>query len=174
MTDPATIHAMCEDYRASASIDLKCDEADAGKKITVPAARAVGREGRHGAAVRRAGDLEEARHEGDRPRLPGGHNLQEDVPDMVLDGDQALLKTVGDLARLSARLAARLDLRCRGLGAVHAAVRARLLRGALAASTGRAGAAGRRRLPAPAAVADVPDAPGRRRGEGRHAARSAR
>src|SRR6476469_4455914 len=28
MTDMATIHAMCEDYRASASIDLKWDEAD--------------------------------------------------------------------------------------------------------------------------------------------------
>ena len=34
--DPATIHAMCEDYRASASIDLEHDRADitAGKKIS--------------------------------------------------------------------------------------------------------------------------------------------
>src|SRR5687767_3834034 len=38
MSDPATIHAMCEDYRASASIDLKHDEADLkqGKKVTCP------------------------------------------------------------------------------------------------------------------------------------------
>ncbi len=34
--DPATIHAMCEDYRASASIDLALDEADRNKKITCP------------------------------------------------------------------------------------------------------------------------------------------
>ena len=36
MTDMATIHAMCEDYRASASIDLKFDELDAKKKIGIP------------------------------------------------------------------------------------------------------------------------------------------
>ncbi len=37
-SDPASIHAMCEDYRASASIDLKIDAADIkeGKKIQCP------------------------------------------------------------------------------------------------------------------------------------------
>lgn len=37
-TDPATIHAMCEDYRAGASIDLALDEADrkAGRRIACP------------------------------------------------------------------------------------------------------------------------------------------
>jgi len=30
--DPKTIHAICEDYRAGASYDLKCDEADFGKR----------------------------------------------------------------------------------------------------------------------------------------------
>lgn len=35
--DPATIHAMCEDYRAGASIDFETDEADRGKRrITCP------------------------------------------------------------------------------------------------------------------------------------------
>ncbi len=34
--DPATIHAICEDYRAAASIDLKHDEADLGRKIECP------------------------------------------------------------------------------------------------------------------------------------------
>ena len=80
MRDPATIHAMCEDYRASASVDLKYDEADAGQEDHLPAARAVGREGRHGPAVRRAGHLEELRHQGHGPRparraqSPGGHS----------------------------------------------------------------------------------------------------
>ena len=36
--DPATIHATCEDYRASASIDLEHDAADrtAGRKLRMP------------------------------------------------------------------------------------------------------------------------------------------
>ena len=38
VSDPATMHAMCEDYRAAASIDLEHDRADrdAGKKIACP------------------------------------------------------------------------------------------------------------------------------------------
>jgi haloacetate dehalogenase len=38
ITDPAMLHAMCEAYRASASIDLKIDEADlrSGKRIQCP------------------------------------------------------------------------------------------------------------------------------------------
>ena len=66
--DPANIHAMCEDYRAGASIDLKHDEADLHEEDRLPAARAVGREGRDGPDLRRDGDLERARHEGHRPR----------------------------------------------------------------------------------------------------------
>jgi haloacetate dehalogenase len=38
VSDPATMHAMCEDYRAAASIDLTDDRADreAGMKIECP------------------------------------------------------------------------------------------------------------------------------------------
>jgi haloacetate dehalogenase len=35
-SDPATIHASCEDYRAAASIDLKHDEADMDTKVACP------------------------------------------------------------------------------------------------------------------------------------------
>jgi haloacetate dehalogenase len=35
-SNPATIHAMCEDYRASASIDLEFDAADMHRKIECP------------------------------------------------------------------------------------------------------------------------------------------
>ncbi|MGH7885472.1 MAG: alpha/beta fold hydrolase [Thermodesulfobacteriota bacterium] len=35
-SDPAAIHASCEDYRAAASIDLEHDEEDMDKKITCP------------------------------------------------------------------------------------------------------------------------------------------
>ncbi|MBA3620407.1 MAG: alpha/beta hydrolase [Acidothermales bacterium] len=38
VSDPATVHAMCEDYRAGAGIDDELDEADraAGRRITCP------------------------------------------------------------------------------------------------------------------------------------------
>ena len=64
--DPANVHGMCEDYRASAGIDMEFDEADlkAGKKVTCPLARAVGQRWRHGSHVRRARHLEaNLRHE---------------------------------------------------------------------------------------------------------------
>jgi haloacetate dehalogenase len=35
-SDPATIRATCDEYRAGATIDLEHDRADRGKKITVP------------------------------------------------------------------------------------------------------------------------------------------
>ena len=43
--DPSRVHAMCEDYRAGAYADYEIDKADfdAGKKITIPDAGAVGR-----------------------------------------------------------------------------------------------------------------------------------
>jgi haloacetate dehalogenase len=44
MSDPACLHAMCEDYRAGATIDLAQDEADqaAGRKIACPTLIATG------------------------------------------------------------------------------------------------------------------------------------
>jgi haloacetate dehalogenase len=36
ISDPSAIHAMCEDYRASASIDLEHDRSDLDRKITCP------------------------------------------------------------------------------------------------------------------------------------------
>lgn len=35
-SNPATIHASCEDYRAAASIDLDHDDADKGRKVACP------------------------------------------------------------------------------------------------------------------------------------------
>jgi haloacetate dehalogenase len=46
-TDPATIHAMCEDYRAGATIDYRLDEEDrlAGRRIRCPVQVLWGRKG---------------------------------------------------------------------------------------------------------------------------------
>lgn len=44
--NPATIHAMCEDYRAAATYDFKLDEAERGnKKITCPTLALWGKKG---------------------------------------------------------------------------------------------------------------------------------
>ena len=88
MTDPVTIHAMCEDYRASASIDLKYDEADQQKKIACPLQVLWAEKGAMGQLY---DVLAIWKARGTKP-LPGGHNLQEDVPDLVFAEIQALLK----------------------------------------------------------------------------------
>jgi haloacetate dehalogenase len=48
--DPATIHAMCEDYRAGATIDCRLDEADrvAGRRISCPLLALWGARGKMG------------------------------------------------------------------------------------------------------------------------------
>ena len=91
-SDPANIHAMCEDYRAGASIDLKHDEADLQKTITCPLRVLWAEKG----AMGRIYDVMKIwRDRGTNVSgrsLPGGHNLQEDVPDLVFDEITALLK----------------------------------------------------------------------------------
>ena len=92
MTDPATIHAMCEDYRASASVDLKFDEADLKKKIGCPLLVLWSEKGSMGQLYDVLGIWKERGKKVFGKPLPGGHNLQEDVPDMVFAEIQALLK----------------------------------------------------------------------------------
>jgi haloacetate dehalogenase len=83
MGNPETIHAMCEDYRASASIDLEHDAADLAKRIACPLRVLWAEKGPMGrlydvlAIWRERGTTVTGRP------LPGGHNLQEDVPEMV-------------------------------------------------------------------------------------------
>jgi haloacetate dehalogenase len=92
MSNPDTIHAMCEDYRAGASIDLKHDAADLKKKIGCPLRVLWAEKG----AMGRIYDVmaiwrERGRKVSGRP-LPGGHNLQEDVPEMVEEEIRGLVK----------------------------------------------------------------------------------
>ena len=93
MSNPDTIHAMCEDYRAGASIDLKHDAADLKKKIGCPLRVLWAENG----AMGRIYDVmaiwrERGRKVSGRP-LPGGHNLQEDVPEMVEEEIRTLIRT---------------------------------------------------------------------------------
>ncbi len=85
--DPAARHAMMEDYRAGASVDLEHDDADAeaGRRLTMPALVLWGAHGVVGAGA--ADPLEVWRGYADDVRgraLAGGHFLVEEAPDAVL------------------------------------------------------------------------------------------
>jgi haloacetate dehalogenase len=89
--DAANIHGMCEDYRAAASIDLEHDTTDLDEKIACPLLALWGAK----APMGRLYDVlsiwkERANNVGGRS-LPAGHNLQEDVPDLVLAELRAFL-----------------------------------------------------------------------------------
>ncbi len=84
--DPATVHAMCEDYRACAGIDFDMDTLDfeAGRKIACPvlllwgATGGVGRNSKPSPSEiwqRYAADIRGAK------ALPCGHYLSEEAPE---------------------------------------------------------------------------------------------
>ena len=91
-SDPANIHAMCEDYRAGASIDLKHDEADLRKKIAAPLLALWGEKSPMGRLYDVLAIWRERGTKVTGRGLPGGHNLQEDVPDQVLAEVRAFLR----------------------------------------------------------------------------------
>ncbi len=86
--NPATIHAMCEDYRATATVDLAMDtvDFDAGRKVTTPLLvlwGANGSVGRHFTPLeiwqRYATNIIGAE------ALPCGHYLAEETPNETYD-----------------------------------------------------------------------------------------
>jgi haloacetate dehalogenase len=88
--DPATVHAMCEDYRAAATIDLEHDRADraAGVGLACPVRVLWGERGvvhrcfspvRDWRAVTDPGQPVSGRS------VPGGHYIPEELPDLLAD-----------------------------------------------------------------------------------------
>jgi len=94
--DPGALQAMCEDYRAGASIDRQLDEADRGRTIDCPV---LALWGERGALPRFYGDVLEVW----RPWAPGvvGHGvdathfLVEDLPERVADDVTGFLTAAG-------------------------------------------------------------------------------
>jgi haloacetate dehalogenase len=82
--DPATRHAICEDYRAAATIDLEHDAADSDSRIEAPLLALWGAKGTVGALY----DVLETWREKARDlrgrALDCGHTLQEEAPEGVL------------------------------------------------------------------------------------------
>ena len=79
-SDPATIHATCEDYRAAATVDLEHDRADLGEKITCPLLVLWGARGLIGALYDPIAVWRERASDVRGKALPGGHWLPEEVP----------------------------------------------------------------------------------------------
>ncbi|PWU10761.1 MAG: alpha/beta hydrolase [Terriglobia bacterium] len=93
-SNPANIHAMCEDYRASASIDLEWDNTDAkaGKKIQCPVLTLWAAAGAMGKLY---DVLKIWKDEGVNVTgkgLPGNHSLQESAPKETLAELQQFLR----------------------------------------------------------------------------------
>jgi haloacetate dehalogenase len=93
-TDMASVHAMCEDYRASASIDLKIDEADikAGKKIQCPLLVLWAAAGAMGKLYDVLGIWKDEGVNVTGKGLPGNHSLQESAPKETLAELQQFLR----------------------------------------------------------------------------------
>jgi haloacetate dehalogenase len=93
--NPATTHAMCEDYRATFGIDLDMDTADfdAGRKVQTPSLIVWGEKGgvgrNHNAAEvwgRYATNIVQT------ATVPSGHYLQEECPDETYEVLQGFFK----------------------------------------------------------------------------------
>lgn len=89
--DPATRHAICEDYRAAASIDLDHDAADADHRIEAPLLLLWGDHGTVGTLFDVMASWESKAVDTRGRALPCGHSPQEEVPELLLTELDAFL-----------------------------------------------------------------------------------
>jgi len=87
MREPARVHAMCEDYRASATVDLEHDRADreAERRLAMPL-RVLW--GEHGVVARCFEPLDlwqELAEQASGKALPCGHYVPEEAPEALLE-----------------------------------------------------------------------------------------
>jgi haloacetate dehalogenase len=84
-SNPETIHAICEDYRAAATIDMEIDEADrnAGRKIKAPLLALWGAKGRLEAWYDTLAIWRDWAHDVRGRALDCGHYLPEERPEDV-------------------------------------------------------------------------------------------
>ena len=90
---PGTARGICEDYRASAGIDLAHDQADldAGRRLELPLRVLWGAEGTVGRCFDPLVEWRQVATQVSGRALPGGHYLAEEVPDLVLEEALAFL-----------------------------------------------------------------------------------
>ena len=83
-SDPATIHATCEDYRAAAGIDLEHDAADASARVTCPLLILWGEKGVVHRLFDPIADWRSVATDVRGRSLPSGHYLAEEAPEQTL------------------------------------------------------------------------------------------
>lgn len=83
-SDPAGLHAMCEDYRAAASIDLEHDRADLATPLRCPLLALWGERGAMHPLYDVLATWRERASDVCGKSLPGGHWLPEELPEQVL------------------------------------------------------------------------------------------
>ena len=81
--NPATLHAMCEDYRAGATIDLEHEKADLEKKIQCPVLVLWGGKGAMGVLYNVLAEWQEKALHVSGKAFDGGHWLPEQFPEEV-------------------------------------------------------------------------------------------
>lgn len=92
-SDPATIHASCEDYRAAATIDIAHDDADEGRKLACQLLALWGQHGVIGKCFDAVALWRQRASDVRGHALPGGHYLAEEFPQLVA---QEFLSFFGD------------------------------------------------------------------------------
>jgi len=83
-SDPATVHATCEDYRAAAGIDLEHDAADAHARIVCPLLVLWGEKGVVNRLFDPIADWRAVATDVRGRSLPSGHYLAEEAPEETL------------------------------------------------------------------------------------------
>ena len=78
--DPATLHAICEDYRAAASIDLEHDAADQTSRVTAPLLAIWGAQGVVGDLYDVTATWQAKANNVSGVALPCGHAIPEEAP----------------------------------------------------------------------------------------------
>lgn len=89
--NPATIHAICEDYRAAAGIDLEVDKADADQRIRCPLYLLWGARGTVGKLYDVVGTWRNKAVNVSGEALDCGHSPEEECPEIFLEKVKAFL-----------------------------------------------------------------------------------
>ncbi len=91
--DPATIHAICEDYRAAASIDLAHDKADLDKKIQCPLLVLWSEKGPFHRMYNVLQTWQDRAVQAHGKAMPTGHFLPEQMPEELTQELKAFLQS---------------------------------------------------------------------------------
>jgi haloacetate dehalogenase len=90
---PGTVQGACEDYRASATVDMAQDEADLGRlKIKVPLLALWGAEGAVGKCFDVVGSWQDWADDVRGEPVASGHYIPEEAPEALLNALTPFLK----------------------------------------------------------------------------------